>query len=71
MALVDEAFASYLEGLIPPRPPILQEMEAYARRLEGASGDSSERGQLPCALHVARATDRNNRAMRVVQLAVR
>ena len=32
MPLVDEAFASYLEGLIPPRPPILQEMEAYARR---------------------------------------
>ena len=32
MALVDEAFTSYLEGLIPPRPPVLQEMEAYARR---------------------------------------
>lgn len=31
MALVDEAFASYLEGLIPARPPVLQEMEAYAR----------------------------------------
>ena len=32
MALVDEAFTSYLEGLIPPRPPVLQEMEAHARR---------------------------------------
>jgi predicted O-methyltransferase YrrM len=32
MALVQEAFASYLEDLIPPRPPVLQEMEAYARR---------------------------------------
>jgi predicted O-methyltransferase YrrM len=31
MALVDEAFASYLEGLIPARGPVLQEMEAYAR----------------------------------------
>ena len=32
MELVDEAFASYLEGLIPARPPVLQEMEAYARK---------------------------------------
>jgi predicted O-methyltransferase YrrM len=31
MALVDGAFASYLEALIPPRDPVLQEMEAYAR----------------------------------------
>ncbi len=31
MALVDGAFVSYLEGLIPARPPVLQEMEAYAR----------------------------------------
>jgi caffeoyl-CoA O-methyltransferase len=26
------ALAAYLEGLIPPRPPVLQEMEAYAQR---------------------------------------
>src|SRR5438270_6556413 len=32
MELVDEAFTSYLEGLIPARPPVLQEMEAYARK---------------------------------------
>src|SRR2546430_7468779 len=32
MELVDEAFTSYLEGLIPGRPPVLQEMEAYARK---------------------------------------
>jgi caffeoyl-CoA O-methyltransferase len=31
MALVDGAFAAYLEALIPARPPVLQEMEAYAR----------------------------------------
>jgi len=31
MELVDEAFTSYLEELIPPRSPVLQEMEAYAR----------------------------------------
>ena len=31
MPLVHEAFASYLEGLIPARPAVLQEMEAYAR----------------------------------------
>jgi len=31
MELVDTGFASYLEDLIPPRSPILQEMEAYAR----------------------------------------
>jgi len=31
MDLVDTAFTSYLENLIPPRSPILQEMEAYAR----------------------------------------
>lgn len=31
MPLVHEAFASYLEGLIPARPAALQEMEAYAR----------------------------------------
>jgi caffeoyl-CoA O-methyltransferase len=31
MPLVDGAFVSYLEGLIPARPPVLQEMEAYAR----------------------------------------
>lgn len=31
MALVDGAFVAYLEGLIPARPPVLQEMEAYAR----------------------------------------
>lgn len=32
MGLVDEAFTSYLEGLIPARHPVLQEMEAYARK---------------------------------------
>jgi caffeoyl-CoA O-methyltransferase len=31
MALVDGAFVAYLEELIPARPPVLQEMEAYAR----------------------------------------
>jgi len=31
MALVDGAFASYLDELIPARAPVLQEMEAYAR----------------------------------------
>ncbi len=31
MALVDGAFAAYMENLIPARPPVLQEMEAYAR----------------------------------------
>src|SRR2546427_7169820 len=31
MELMDTGFASYLENLIPPRSPILQEMEAYAR----------------------------------------
>jgi caffeoyl-CoA O-methyltransferase len=31
MELVDGAFTSYLEGLIPARHPVLQEMEAYAR----------------------------------------
>ncbi len=31
MALVDGAFVAYLEGLVPARPPVLQEMEAYAR----------------------------------------
>lgn len=31
MELVDTAFASYLENLIPPRSPVIQEMEAYAR----------------------------------------
>src|SRR5438445_3602737 len=31
MELVDTGLASYLEDLIPPRSPILQEMEAYAR----------------------------------------
>lgn len=33
MALVDAAFASYLEELIPPRHPVLQEMEAYAQKV--------------------------------------
>jgi caffeoyl-CoA O-methyltransferase len=31
MPLVDDAFASYLDELIPARPPVLQEMEAHAR----------------------------------------
>jgi caffeoyl-CoA O-methyltransferase len=31
MELVAEAFTSYLEGLIPARHPVQQEMEAYAR----------------------------------------
>ena len=31
MPLVHEGFASYLEALIPARPPVLQEMEAYGR----------------------------------------
>ncbi len=30
--LYTPALASYLEGLIPARPPVLQEMEAYAER---------------------------------------
>lgn len=31
MPLVHEGFASYLEGMIPARPAVLQEMEAYGR----------------------------------------
>jgi hypothetical protein len=28
--LTQPALTAYLEGLIPPRPPVLQEMETYA-----------------------------------------